>query len=251
MPNWRTYIIWLTLWQIAASSAAQELPALPLLESEVRFSTESPVERPAPAQPGHSLDAAPRLPMGIEQKSAEVPGTRQSEVATKRRLPPPSKPREQQRLAPSNKTSTGSFVGVFGSLLFVLALFLVVTWFIRKTMPQASQTLPSEALEILGRAPLTQREQLHLIRLGNKLVLLSVSQTAVQPLTEITDPNEVERLTAITSRNQPGSVTETFRDVLTQMGSEPAPAGFLGNPPAEEEASPRSSEKGGKLHVEI
>ena len=81
--------------------------------------------------------------------------------------------------------------------------------------------MPGEVVEVLGRAPLANRQQIHLLRCGNKLLLVSVTPTGAETLTEITDPMEVDRLAGLCQQAQPGSATAAFRKVLQQFGHEP------------------------------
>ncbi|HUG67079.1 MAG TPA: flagellar biosynthetic protein FliO [Pirellulaceae bacterium] len=118
---------------------------------------------------------------------------------------------------------------VVGSLSVVLAAFFVLVWLSRKTAPKGLAPLPGEVFESLGRAPLTARQQMQLIRLGNKLVLLSVTSTGAETLTEITDVDEVNRLAALCQQGRSGSISDTFRQVLSQYADEPAPGGFVGD----------------------
>lgn len=115
-----------------------------------------------------------------------------------------------------------------GALAVVLTLFFLFVWFARKTQPQSTARLPREVIESLGQMPMPGRQQLHLVRLGDKLVLLSVTAASTTAVAEITEPEEVERLTGLCRQSQPGSFTNTFRRALAQFGDEPAPSGFLG-----------------------
>jgi flagellar biogenesis protein FliO len=83
------------------------------------------------------------------------------------------------------------------SLGIVLALFLAVAWAVRRGAPKGYTPLPTEAVEVLGRATLVGRAQVHLVRCGNKIVLVHASAGGVETLTEITDPAEVDRLHSI------------------------------------------------------
>jgi len=83
------------------------------------------------------------------------------------------------------------------SLGLVLGLFLLVVWSVRRGVPKGAGLLPAEAVEVLGRAPISGRQQMHLVRCGNKLVLLSATGAGVETLTEISDPVEVARLQEI------------------------------------------------------
>jgi flagellar biogenesis protein FliO len=69
---------------------------------------------------------------------------------------------------------------------------------------------------------------MQLIRVGNKLILVALSPTGVEPLTEITDATEVEHLLALCRRGQKESSTAVFRQTLAQLASEPAARGFVG-----------------------
>ncbi len=75
-----------------------------------------------------------------------------------------------------------------GGLGAAVGLFLIVAWIMRRGMPKGSGVLPREVVELLGRAPLAGRHQLHLLRLGSKLLLVSMSQAGVETLAEVTDP---------------------------------------------------------------
>lgn len=110
-----------------------------------------------------------------------------------------------------------SLLKVAGGLGAVLGLFLIVAWAMRRVAPANPPLLPSEVLEVLGRAPLAGRQQVHLIRLGRKLVLVSVTPAGVETLSEVTEPEEVDRLAGICRQAVPGSATAAFREVLQQV----------------------------------
>jgi len=110
-----------------------------------------------------------------------------------------------------------SAVTVLGALGLVLGIFLLTAWGIRRAAPQGLQPLPNEVFEVLGRAPLAGRQQAHLLRLGNKLVLVSLSPAGAEALAEITDPQEVDRVAGLCRQAQPGSATAVFRQVLDQF----------------------------------
>ena len=121
-----------------------------------------------------------------------------------------------------------SILTVGSSLTLVLSLFLIVAWLMRRAAPGGSALLPGEVVELLGRAALAGRTQIHLLRVGNKLLLLSISTAGVETLTEITDPDEVNRLAGLCRQAQPGSTTAAFRQVLQQLSGARAGAGAGG-----------------------
>ncbi len=116
------------------------------------------------------------------------------------------------------KTSPFSaLITVGGSLAIVLGLFFIVAWAMRKTAPRGSLVLPKEVFEILGRAPLGARQQVQLLRCGNKLLLVSITPGGAETLTEVTDPLEVDRIAGICQQAHPKSATTAFRQVFQQL----------------------------------
>jgi flagellar biogenesis protein FliO len=129
----------------------------------------------------------------------------------------------RNNLAGTGKSSVTKMVG---SLAVVLGLFLVLAWFAKRNMPAGQRFLASEVVEVLGKSPLSGKQSMHLVRLGQKLLLISVTPQGSRTLAEITAPAEVERLLSLCQQNSHGSVSESFRDVLTQFEHESAD-GFL------------------------
>jgi len=117
--------------------------------------------------------------------------------------------------------SAGAGLGI------VIGLFLLCMWLLRRSGPRPTSALPQEAVAVLGRVPLTAQHFAHLIQVGRKLALVSVTSEGVSPITEVSDPQEVDRLLGLCMRNGPQSSTAQFQQVLQQLGREPA-QGFLG-----------------------
>jgi flagellar biogenesis protein FliO len=182
----------------------------------------------ANAQAGGNRQPVPveRAPRFQPPPDAAVPSDGAgSEHALK--LTPPTKT-SRSDAAPKSPSATGAITSIVSSLALVLGLFFVVVWFARRSAPKGASVVPGEVLEVLGRAALTPRQQMHVVRFGNKLVLLSLSPSGAEPLAEIDDPVEVERVLGICQEMQQGSITETFRQVFSQFGNEPAQEGFAG-----------------------
>ncbi len=112
-----------------------------------------------------------------------------------------------------------SLTPMAGGLAFVLGLFLAAAWILRRAAPKSATLLPTEVVEVLGRAPLAGRQQMHLLRCGNKLLLVSVTPTGAETLTEVTDPVEVDRLSGLCRQAHPQSATATFRHVFQKLGT--------------------------------
>ncbi len=117
----------------------------------------------------------------------------------------------------------------FGSLFAVIGIFCGGMWMLRRGLPNAPRTLPREALEVLGRAPLAGKQHAHLVRVGNKLLLLAISPGDIKTLTEITDPVEVDRLAGICVQSSSTSATAAFKQVFQQFAGDRKTQGFLGD----------------------
>jgi flagellar biogenesis protein FliO len=119
--------------------------------------------------------------------------------------------------------TTGGVAGVFSllaSLGVVLGLFLGAAYLMRRGMPKQGRMLPREAVESLGRIPFPGRQQGQLLRVGNKLVLVSFSSGGASVITEITDPLEVDRLAGMCAQADRHGSVKSFRDVVEQFFGE-------------------------------
>ncbi|MDO4424471.1 MAG: hypothetical protein Q4D17_01715 [Planctomycetia bacterium] len=80
------------------------------------------------------------------------------------------------------------------SVAVVTLLFFVLLLILKKFSPKDAPELPKEAFEILGKSHLAFRHQLYLMRCGEKIFIVSISQNGVDRIGEIEDPAEAERL---------------------------------------------------------
>ncbi len=152
----------------------------------------------------------------VTQASAESGSPRLQAPGT-RPLKPPS---SSDANAPTKRTSstTQMFISVVSSLLIVIGLLFGAAWFYRKATPNLSNSMPKDVVQVLGRTPLAPRQQLVLVRFGSKLVLVSNLQGEVRTISEITDPLEVDRMAGLCESAQPGSISNSFRSILHNLG---------------------------------
>ena len=101
----------------------------------------------------------------------------------------------------------------------MLTLFMGVAWLFRGTTQQQARYLSKDVVQVLGRTPLAPRHQMILIRFGRKLVLVSQQLGQSQTLSEIEDPHEVDHLLGLCEQNSSNSISNSFRDVLSQLTS--------------------------------
>lgn len=145
------------------------------------------------------------------------PATDREQASSAIPLPPPRDAPKSSASRRATPTPARALVTVASSLAIVTGLLVLAVWLARKTMPRSALPLPPDVVQVLGRVSLGHRQQATLIRVGAKLVLVAVSQHGAEALTEITDPDEVERLSGICESERPGSASATFRELLGEL----------------------------------
>jgi flagellar biosynthetic protein FliO len=227
MQSWHT--------AMAMSAAACLLAAVPLAAQSAppRYPSSSPV-RPQTLPQAPLLEARPlarpQAAYAVQPASAQSTSIAAAPVAPLR-LAPRGAAGQKPLNRPAANSPGGAIGTAVGGLAIVLGLFVVLVWCTKRFAPAGAAVLPKEAIELLGRTPLSPRQQMQLVRVGNKLLVVAVSATEVETLTEIVDPAEVERLAALCRKTQPTSATSSFSQVLGRLTSEPARGGFVGDAP--------------------
>lgn len=125
-----------------------------------------------------------------------------------------------------DRTFSGPAITVTSSLAVVLGLFAALVWMTRRFGSRSMNqgTISSEVLQSLGTTPIDPRTRVTLLRCGNRILVLAQTATGVQPLAEITDPEEVRHLTATCL----GDAGRSFVSTLRSIEKEPAKPGFAG-----------------------
>lgn len=171
---------------------------------------EGPQSISAPIQATHTEPLKHNAEAFSSAKALPLPSARSSTSAGER---------------PSSGPHTfGAIVTVIVSLSIVLGLFGACAWLMRRGLPNTGRTLPADAVSVLGRAPLAGRQQMHLIRFGNKMLLVCVSPAGVDSLGEISDPAEIDRLAALCEQQQTTSATAAFKQIFNQIAGDRSPA---------------------------
>jgi flagellar biogenesis protein FliO len=226
----------------APSDPAAAPPPEPVYRDAQFDATEFQVEEqesqaPKEVEPARPLESAPVAPV-IDPVDFAAPAATEPALPSLRLAPPSTHTRTSglehenspaTRLVPQAFTKFTSLSTAGGGLAIVVGLFLVSMWLMRGSgvAKRGGGTLPPEAFAVLGRAPLTAQSFAQLLRLGNKLVLVAVAADGAQPLAEVTDPAEVDRLVGLCAKTAPHGPSAEFQQVLEQLSREPA-RGFLG-----------------------
>lgn len=121
---------------------------------------------------------------------------------------------------------SGPTVTVTSSLAIVLGLFAAMIWATRRFNGRGSirGILPKEIMQPLGSTTLDPRTRVSMLRCGDRIIVIAQSASGIHPLSEITDPIEVQRLTAACL----GDSKQTFASTLNDIEREPINRGFVG-----------------------
>lgn len=103
---------------------------------------------------------------------------------------------EKREAASDSEASTGPS---FGTILTALAVVVLLALGVAKLLGR-SASLPAAAriaspVDVLHRQNIDGKNDLCIVRVGSRLLVLSSSANGLSPLSEITDPIEVEALT--------------------------------------------------------
>ena len=99
-------------------------------------------------------------------------------------------------------------------LLIIWAAIMAMRWWVRR-MNGGLAGGNGRLVQILETRSLGPNRSLQLVKLGNRAVLLGVTNERISPVLELTDPVEIQRLTRTVEQQQP----ETLRDAISRLGS--------------------------------
>ena len=115
-----------------------------------------------------------------------------------------------QSTASSGAMQIGRVVLALGG---VIGLIVMLRIFAKRVMPGVAAARASSAVKILGRCPVSARQNLLVVQFGKRLVLVGDGGTNLNPLCEITDPQEVADILA-QARDESISVAQRFESMF-------------------------------------
>lgn len=95
-------------------------------------------------------------------------------------------------------------------LLTVLLLIGGMAMVLRRYMPARRLLGGSDVLKIVARTHVSPKQQLVLVKLGRRLVLLGVSPERISSLSTVEDSDQVAMLLGEIASGQPGSISSAF-----------------------------------------
>ena len=150
-------------------------------------------------------------PTPTQQAAAPSPSSKKS-IA----IPPRGSSNDKAQPRPAS--SVRALVSVATSLAIVLLMFFGVATLYKKSQASSGSTrLPSDVVQLLGRTTAGPRQSLVVLKFGSKLVLVSQQPGQTETLSEITDADEVERLTKICSSRSDLPAQTSFANVFKQV----------------------------------
>jgi flagellar biosynthetic protein FliO len=169
------------------------------------YSQNSMAAKPRPA-PNRGADLGTAA--GSEYEARELPAPAKSDLSTTREG-------AADRWLPSINRSLTT------ALVFVLAIIFLAAWIVKRAYPGANLlfgTLP--VLQVLGRTNLGPKQTLTLVRLDGKLLLLGLTDHAVNHVLTIDDPEEVSRLVTLIEQSRSAGIAGGFKHFFSREASE-------------------------------
>jgi flagellar biogenesis protein FliO len=107
-------------------------------------------------------------------------------------------------------TGGGSFIRNLWPLLAVLVLIVGMALMVKKFMPARRLLGGSDVLKIVARTHVSPKQQLLLVKMGRRLVLLGLSPDRINSLSTVDDPDQVAMMLGEIASRQPASMTSAF-----------------------------------------
>lgn len=188
-----------------------------------RTTNSSPSLRSLPVQ----FRAVSREGNANERPSAVASGTEPASLP----LAPPRRASSSDRETSGASSPVRSSITTMASLCLIAGCVCAVLWFARRNAPAPRGRLPNEVFELLGKAQLSPRLEVHLLRIGGKVVLVGSTASAANTLVEISDAEEAERIAAACVPGRATSVAASMRQAFSRLDVEsPAPTTPLPRP---------------------
>ncbi|HZL35957.1 MAG TPA: flagellar biosynthetic protein FliO [Tepidisphaeraceae bacterium] len=122
--------------------------------------------------------------------------------------------------APGQKPSGLGLPRVAAALAGVIGLILLLRWAGGKLSRQPGVGRASSAVQVLVRAPVSGRQQVLLLKVGKRILVVGDSGSQMNPLSEITDADEVATLIGMLGGDKSDFASKTFDKVFRRARRE-------------------------------
>lgn len=181
--------------------------------------------RPAVDGEPDSRAGAP-APRRVKSDFGKLPIQRNDTAATR-----PTTQKAATR-APSTGFNPTRLVTALG---VVLVLILLLRWVGRRFFGMADRGRSTRAVQVLSRSPISPRQQLVLLRVGRRLLVVADGGGQMNTLSEITDADEVAALLGQLQDDHAGRMTTTFGSLFGKMRAPFEPEAAAGNAASDQE----------------
>jgi len=185
----------------------------------------------APRPPARLIDrpATAGAPTTAPTASAATPTTRpatrpaaapvRSQVDERLIYRDPPRPDQTRAATSSSATTRSALPGsdlprVAGALALVLGLIFALRHLFKRSINPATLPGATTAVQVLTRSHLSPRQQLLLVRVGRRLLVVSDCNGQLNSLSEITDPDEVASLVGQLRDEKLTTASRTFGNLL-------------------------------------
>jgi flagellar biogenesis protein FliO len=130
------------------------------------------------------------------------------------------------------------------ALAAVIGLIVVLRYVARLLFPSVAAGRASHAVRVLSRSPISPKQQVLLVQVGRRVIVVGDCGAQMSPLAEISDPDEIAALVGrIESEKAPaaktfGSLFGRARDTFNATDEKPQGSDELSEDPSEAEAPP-------------
>lgn len=181
----------------------------PLLDLGRRLA--SPAASPTAAKPALVVPSTSPVSAAPSQGQALPPPSGRSSPLG----PGPSSPRDGQ-----NTTDGNWWMSTGLALAGVLALIFTLRSAFARWTGRTPTLSRSVAVEVLARVPVAPRNHVLLLRLGHRILVVGDSPAGLRTLANVKDAEEVATILSAISAGKPGSVSESFRQLVNRFDDE-------------------------------
>jgi len=108
---------------------------------------------------------------------------------------------------------------VVGALAVVIGLIFLLRWGGKKLFQSPGNMGSTRAVQVLARSPLSPRQQILLLRIGRRVIVVGDSGSQMNPLSEISDPDEVASLIGQLRDEKTESASRAFGNLFHRAAS--------------------------------
>ena len=106
------------------------------------------------------------------------------------------------------------------SLAVVVGLILLLRLAGKRLFPMSSPNRSTRAVQILARTPIAPRREILLLRVGRRVIVVGETGAGMNPLCEISDPDEVAALIGQIQAERTDSASHTFGKLFHRAAQE-------------------------------